>query len=73
MDFLSLEEILCFKNSWCFSKRSLGAERPPRPERHSCGLDDVAQIFVPGAGDRKQQEGSEGEGWSKHLKTQPRA
>lgn len=25
MDFLGLEEVLCFKNSWCFSKRRLGA------------------------------------------------
>lgn len=26
MDFLKLKEVLCFKNSWCFSRRSRGGE-----------------------------------------------
>ena len=31
MDFLGLKEVLCFKNSWCFSRRSRGGERALQP------------------------------------------
>lgn len=63
VDFLGLEEVLGLKNSQCFSRRSLGAERSPGPVRHrsrgraASALPCAAQLFVPGAGDRDQQEG----------------
>lgn len=53
MDFLGLKEVLCFKNSWCFSRRSRGGERALLPVSLAAGSCPMRpRCGCPGPGQR---------------------